>query len=85
VELADRRCELVISRRSAHWTEDALPDSDPDIVCDSSTLDALLVGEESWQTARDAGRLRCMSPPAEPLLSALFPERLWHFTLLDWL
>lgn len=85
IELPDRRCEFLLSRRSAHWCDDASYRVAADIACDCATLGAILVGHESWQTARDAGRLGLAKRQAATVLSALFSPRLWHFTLLDWL
>jgi hypothetical protein len=85
VELPDRRWELLVSRRSAHWCEDTSGNGLADITCDSSTLAALLLGTVSWQAASEAGRLSVARPQAPALLSTFFSPRLWHFTLLDWL
>jgi hypothetical protein len=85
IELPDRRCELLLSRRSAHWYDDGNVETPADIECDPSTLAALLVGHENWQDACEAERLTVLRPQSIPLLSALFSQRVWHFSLLDWL
>lgn len=85
IELPDRRCELVVSRRSSHWVDDASTETIPDLTCDETALATILVGNLDWQSARDAGNLILANPQAIPLLTALFSRSPWHFTLLDWL
>jgi GNAT superfamily N-acetyltransferase len=72
----EQRYRFVFTRRSVRL-EHALPSATVDITCDAAAFQDLLLSNLAWPAAIDRGRLRLENSKIAPVLTALFPPRLF--------
>jgi GNAT superfamily N-acetyltransferase len=70
------RYRFVFTRRSVRL-EYALPSAPVDVMCDAGAFQDLLLSNLAWPAAIERGRLQLENTKIAPVLSALFPPRLF--------
>jgi predicted acetyltransferase len=74
--VSDHRYRFVFTRRSVRL-EHALPSAAVDVTCDAAAFHDLLMSNLVWPAAIERGRLQLKNAKIAPVLTALFPPRLF--------
>jgi predicted acetyltransferase len=74
--VSDHRYRFVFTRRSVRL-EHALPSAAVDVTCDAAAFQDLLMSNLVWPAAVERGRLQLKNAKIAPVLTALFPPRLF--------
>lgn len=74
--VGEHRYRFVFTRRSVRL-EHALPSAAVDVTCDAAAFQDLFASNLAWPAAIERGRLRLENAKIAPVLTALFPPRLF--------